>query len=33
MLDETMSSEETMALSVINKVNNKVKFLCQKTDF
>ena len=29
MLDETMSGE-TMALSVINKINNKLKFLYQK---
>ena len=26
-------SEETMALSVINKINNKVKFLYQKNKF
>ena len=32
MLDETMSTE-TMALSVINKVNNKLKFLYQKNRF
>ena len=35
MLDETMF-EETMALSVINKINNKLKFIYQKkkqTDF
>ena len=29
MLDETMF-EETMALSVINKINNKLKFIYQK---
>ena len=29
MLDETMSGE-TMALSVINKINNKLKFLYRK---
>ena len=29
ILDETMSGE-TMALSVINKINNKLKFLYQK---
>ena len=32
MLDETMSGE-TMALSVINKVNNTLKFLYQKNRF
>ena len=32
MLDETMSGE-TMALSVINKVNNKLKFLSRKNRF
>ena len=32
MLDETMSGE-TMALSVINKINNKLKFSIGKTDF
>ena len=32
MLDETMSGE-TMALSVINKINNKLKFLCRKNRF
>ena len=32
MLDETMSTE-TMALSVMNKVNNKLKFLYQKNRF
>ena len=32
MLDETMS-RETMALSVINKINNKLKFLYQKNRF
>ena len=32
MLDETMSGE-TMALSVINKINNKIKFLCWKNRF
>ena len=29
MLDETMS-EETIALSVINKINNKLKLLYRK---
>ena len=32
MLDETMSGE-TMALSVINKINNKLKFLYRKNRF
>ena len=32
MLDETMSGE-TMLLSVINKINNKLKFLYQKSRF
>ena len=32
MLDETMSGE-TMALSVINKINNKPKFLYWKNRF
>ena len=32
MLDETMSGE-TMALSVTNKINNKIKFLYQKNIF
>ena len=32
MLDETMSGE-TMALSVINKINNKLKILYQKSRF
>ena len=32
MLDETMSPE-TMALSVINKINNKLKFLYRKKMF
>ena len=32
MLDETMSGE-TMALSVINKINNKLKILYQKNRF
>ena len=32
MLDETMSGE-AMALSVINKINNKLKFLYQKNRF
>ena len=32
MLDETMSGQ-TMALSVINKINNKLKFLYQKNRF
>ena len=32
MLDETMSGE-TMALSVINKINNKLKFLYRKNSF
>ena len=32
ILDETMSGE-TMALSVINKINNKLKFLYQKNRF
>ena len=32
MLDETMS-RETMALSVINKINNKLKFLYRKNRF
>ena len=35
LLDETMP-RETMALSVINKINNKLKFIYQKkkqTDF
>ena len=32
MLDETMSGE-TMALSVINKINNKLKFLSRKNRF
>ena len=32
MLDETMSGE-TMALSVINKINNKLKFLYRKSRF
>ena len=32
MLDETMSGE-TMALSVINKINDKLKFLYRKKDF
>ena len=32
MLDETMSGETT-ALSVINKINNKLKFLYQKNRF
>ena len=32
MLDETMSGE-TMALSVINKINNKLKFLYRKKRF
>ena len=32
MLDETMS-EETMVLSVINKINNKLKFLYRKNRF
>ena len=32
MLDETMSGE-TMGLSVINKINNKLKFLYQKNRF
>ena len=31
-LDETMSGE-TMALSVINKINNKLKFLYRKNRF
>ena len=29
MPDETMS-RETMALAIINKINNKLKFLCRK---
>ena len=32
MLDETML-RETMALSVINKINNKLKFIYQKNRF
>ena len=32
MLDETMSGE-TVALSVINKINNKLKFLYHKNRF
>ena len=32
MLDETMS-RETKALSVINKMNNKLEFFIGKTDF
>ena len=32
MLDETMSGE-TMTLSVINKIHNKLKFLYQKNRF
>ena len=32
MIDETMS-EETIALSVINKINNKLKFLYWKSRF
>ena len=32
MVDETMSGE-TMALSVINKINNKLKFLYQRKRF
>ena len=32
MLDEKMS-RETMALSVINKINNKLKFLYRKNRF
>ena len=32
MLDETMSGE-TMALSVINKINNKLRFLYKKNRF
>ena len=32
MLDETIS-EETMTLSVINKINNKLKFLYRKNRF
>ena len=32
MLDETMSGE-TMALSVINKINNKLKCVCRKNRF
>ena len=31
-LDETMSGE-TMALSVISKINNKLKFLCRKNKY
>ena len=32
LLDETMSGE-TKAISVINKINNKLKFSIEKTDF
>ena len=32
MPDETMS-RETMALAIINKINNKLKFLCRKNRF
>ena len=32
MLDETMS-RETMTLSVINKINNNLTFLCRKSRF
>ena len=32
MLDETMSAE-TIALSVINKINNKVKFIYRRNRF
>ena len=32
MLDETVSGE-TMALSIINKINNKLKFLYRKSRF
>ena len=32
LLDETMS-EEAMALNVVNKVNNKLKFLYRKKFF
>ena len=32
MLDEKMS-RETMALPVVNKINNKLKFLCRENRF
>ena len=32
VLDETMS-EEAMALNVVNKINNKLKFLYRKNSF
>ena len=32
MLDGIMSGE-TMSLSVINKINNKLKFICRKNRF